>query len=202
MQNRCSTWVNPAASTSRRTCDAGFADGGRLRLQYSMCSMTDSSECRRLRAPIVVWGLASMPQRPPVPATARRTSLSLSFSMRKSARAPDLGDRNTGFTLDPRCSVARSKRSLRRRAGRGASLRGERSNRRDTDPHDPGRFVTNVSKRHPAESGRYVSGFSQTDTCWPLALVNGSLFHPSQRSRSLIPASSAISSSSAGQTYR
>ena len=35
-----------------------------------------------------------------------------------------------------------------------------------------------------------------------LSLVNGSRFHPLQRSRSLIPASCAIRSSSAGHTYR
>ena len=37
--------------------------------------------------------------------------------------------------------------------------------------------------------------FSQTDTCLSLSLVNGSRFHPPQRSRNLIPASRAIRSS-------
>ena len=42
--------------------------------------------------------------------------------------------------------------------------------------------------------------FSQTETCWVLSLVNGSRFQPLQRSRSDIPASRAIRSSSAGHT--
>ena len=45
-------------------------------------------------------------------------------------------------------------------------------------------------------------GFSQTDTCLVLSLVNGSLFHPPQRDRNLIPASCAIRSSSEGHAYR
>ena len=44
--------------------------------------------------------------------------------------------------------------------------------------------------------------FCQTDTCFRLSLLNGSRFHPAQRSRSVIPASRAIRSSSAGQTAR
>ena len=43
-------------------------------------------------------------------------------------------------------------------------------------------------------------GSSQTETCFVLSLVNGSRFQPLQRSRSVIPASCAIRSSSAGQT--
>jgi len=35
-----------------------------------------------------------------------------------------------------------------------------------------------------------------------LSLVNGSLFHPPQRDRNLIPASCAIRSSSDGHAYR
>jgi len=62
--------------------------------------------------------------------------------------------------------------------------------------------VASVKKRHPADLAAYVVGFSQTDTCWSLSLVNGSRFHPLQRSRNLIPASSAIKSSSEGHTYR
>jgi O-acetylserine/cysteine efflux transporter len=42
----------------------------------------------------------------------------------------------------------------------------------------------------------------QTDTCSVLSLVNGSRPQPPQRSRSVIPASCAIRSSSAGHTYR
>ncbi len=42
--------------------------------------------------------------------------------------------------------------------------------------------------------------FSQTETCLVLWLVNGSRFQPLQRSRSVIPASRAIRSSSDGQT--
>lgn len=42
--------------------------------------------------------------------------------------------------------------------------------------------------------------FAQTDTCLVLSFVNGSPFHPAQRSLSRIPASRAIRSSSAGQT--
>ena len=42
-------------------------------------------------------------------------------------------------------------------------------------------------------------GFSQTETCDVLSLVNGSRFQPPQRSRRLIPASSAIRSSSAAR---
>ena len=44
--------------------------------------------------------------------------------------------------------------------------------------------------------------FSHTDTCLVLSLVNGSRFQPLQRSRSDIPASRAIRSSSAGDTER
>ena len=44
------------------------------------------------------------------------------------------------------------------------------------------------------------AGFSQTETCFVLSLVNGSRFQPLQRSRSFMPASRAIRSSSAGHT--
>ena len=44
------------------------------------------------------------------------------------------------------------------------------------------------------------AGFSQTETCLVLSLVNGSPFQPPKRSRSFIPARRAIRSSSAGQT--
>lgn len=44
------------------------------------------------------------------------------------------------------------------------------------------------------------SAFSQTDMCFLLSLVKGSRFQPLQRSRSDIPASRAIRSSSAGHT--
>lgn len=47
-----------------------------------------------------------------------------------------------------------------------------------------------------------LDGFSQTETCWALSLVNGCRCQPLHRSRRLIPASSAIRSSSAGHTYR
>ena len=43
-----------------------------------------------------------------------------------------------------------------------------------------------------------ANGFSHTETCARLSLVNGSRFQPLQRSRKLIPASSAIRSSSEG----
>ena len=46
----------------------------------------------------------------------------------------------------------------------------------------------------------HQAGFSQTETCCRLSLVNGSRFQPAQRSRRRRPASSAIRSSSAGQT--
>ena len=49
--------------------------------------------------------------------------------------------------------------------------------------------------RRPAHAG-----FSQTETCLLLSLVNGSRFQPLQRSRSVIPARRAIRSSSAGHT--
>ena len=44
------------------------------------------------------------------------------------------------------------------------------------------------------------AGFSQTETCLELWLVNDSRFQPLQRSRSVIPASRAIRSSSEGHT--
>ena|SRR5258708_5759993 len=44
------------------------------------------------------------------------------------------------------------------------------------------------------------SHLCQTETCLVLSLVNGSRFQPLQRSRSVIPASRAIRSSSDGQT--
>jgi isochorismate hydrolase len=44
------------------------------------------------------------------------------------------------------------------------------------------------------------SVFVQTETCFVLSLVNGSRFQPAQRSRSVIPASRAIRSSSDGHT--
>jgi len=47
-----------------------------------------------------------------------------------------------------------------------------------------------------------TTGFCQTETCLSLSLVNGSRFHPPQRSRSSIPASRAMRSSSEGHTYR
>src|SRR5690606_34550754 len=43
---------------------------------------------------------------------------------------------------------------------------------------------------------------SQMETCWVLSPVNGSPFQSSQRSHRRRPASWAIRSSSAGQTYR
>ena len=45
-------------------------------------------------------------------------------------------------------------------------------------------------------------GFSQTETCFVLSLVNGSRVQLLQRSRSARPASRAIRSSSDGHTYR
>jgi hypothetical protein len=53
--------------------------------------------------------------------------------------------------------------------------------------------------RYPRE-GELV--FSQTETCFVLSLVNGSPFQPLQRSRSFIPASRAIRSSSDGHDRR
>jgi hypothetical protein len=50
----------------------------------------------------------------------------------------------------------------------------------------------------PRRVQRVAAGFSQIETCLRLSLVNGSRFHPLQRSRSLIPASCAIRSSSEG----
>ena len=55
------------------------------------------------------------------------------------------------------------------------------------------RNVTDGPRAQPA-------GFSQTETCLRLSLVNGSRFQPPQRSRSVIPASRAIRSSSDGHT--
>lgn len=52
----------------------------------------------------------------------------------------------------------------------------------------------------PAHRATLPAGFSHTDTCWRLSLVNGSRFHPAQRSRSVMPASCAMRSSSAGHT--
>ena len=46
----------------------------------------------------------------------------------------------------------------------------------------------------------HAGAFSQTETCFVLSLVNGSRFQPLQRSRSVIPASRAIRSSSDGHT--
>ena len=63
---------------------------------------------------------------------------------------------------------------------------------------------TITSKPARAHAGRATAsfplcaGFSQTETCWRLSLVNGSRSHPLQRSRKRSPASSAIRSSSAG----
>jgi hypothetical protein len=48
--------------------------------------------------------------------------------------------------------------------------------------------------------GAVDHGFLQTETCLVLSLVNGSRFQPLQRSRSVIPASRAIRSSSDGHT--
>jgi hypothetical protein len=48
----------------------------------------------------------------------------------------------------------------------------------------------------------YALGFSQTEMCLRLSLVNGSRRQPLQRSRSPSPARRAIRSSSDGQTYR
>jgi hypothetical protein len=65
----------------------------------------------------------------------------------------------------------------------------------------PGFDVGSVTTRHPAGLA-YAPGFSQTDTCQSLSLVNASLSQLLHRSRSLMPASFAIRSSSDGQTYR
>ena len=50
------------------------------------------------------------------------------------------------------------------------------------------------------ERAHAEAGFSQTEMCFVLSLVNGSRFQPLQRSRSVIPARRAIRSSSAGHT--
>jgi len=67
--------------------------------------------------------------------------------------------------------------------------------RRECSPSPDGQ---SGRRRDAASSGQGV--FFQTETCRRLSLVNGSCFHPLQRSRSSIPASCAIRSSSAGQT--
>jgi hypothetical protein len=51
-----------------------------------------------------------------------------------------------------------------------------------------------------SDAADYVAGFSHTETCLRLSLVNGSRVQSLQRSRRLMPASWAIRSSSDGQT--
>ena len=69
----------------------------------------------------------------------------------------------------------------------------------------PGRLQSEASQDPQpfpgqVENGDSLAGFSQTETCWVLSLVNGSRVQPSQRSRSVMPASRAIRSSSDGHT--
>ena len=51
-------------------------------------------------------------------------------------------------------------------------------------------------------SARLRYGRSQTDMCFGLSLVNGERFQSAQRSQNLMPAISAMRSSSAGHAYR
>jgi hypothetical protein len=69
----------------------------------------------------------------------------------------------------------------------------------EPEPADPG-HGQRVRAERPRAEGQ-SAGFSQTDTWARLSLVKGSFVHPAQRSRSVIPASWAIRSSSEGQTY-
>ena len=68
--------------------------------------------------------------------------------------------------------------------------------------HRPGRGLLRLAGGVPRPAAGQLTGFSQTETCCPLALVNGCCVQPSQRSRSRSPAIRAIRSSSAGHTYR
>jgi hypothetical protein len=71
-------------------------------------------------------------------------------------------------------------------------------------PDPEAESVTRRAERAEPEPSPYpregVAVFSQTETCLVLSLVNGSRFQPLQRSRSVIPASRAIRSSSDGHT--
>jgi hypothetical protein len=64
------------------------------------------------------------------------------------------------------------------------------------------RIIEGSPPRHPRAAWPSARGFAQTETCCPLSLLKGSRAHPAHRSRSRIPASWAIRSSSAGHTYR
>ena len=68
----------------------------------------------------------------------------------------------------------------------------------------PKHIATSVSRLRRASgsttAARYRRLVSQTETCPVLSLVKGVRFQSAQRSRSVIPASRAIRSSSAGHT--
>ena len=78
-----------------------------------------------------------------------------------------------------------------RPAGQRTVQGGTQAKRTGPDDHDIGVHLAIVPQ-----------GFSQTETCWLLSPVKGRRFQSSHRSRSRIPASCAIRSSSAGHTYR
>src|ERR671910_175206 len=126
-----------------------------------------------------------------------------------TSREPALGGHERGRRREPQ--VQQDPLQLARAAG-GAED--------DADPaglgglhRGPGRLAdlvvavqqgpVHVDRHHPhpwaAHGG---AGFSQTETWLSLSLVNGSRVQPLQRSRSCIPASRAIRSSSAGHTER
>jgi hypothetical protein len=82
--------------------------------------------------------------------------------------------------------------------------------RRSTTATAPGSPSTRAGSSATSSTGRrrrrgvdpvaQSPGFSQTETCLVLSLVNGSRRQPAQRSRRVIPARRAIRSSSAGHT--
>jgi hypothetical protein len=60
--------------------------------------------------------------------------------------------------------------------------------------------LAGISVRERHAPAAPTGQFSQTETCFGLSPVNGSLFQPPQRSRNVIPASRAMRSSSDGHT--
>jgi hypothetical protein len=103
---------------------------------------------------------------------------------------------------------AAARRGPSRPPGRGSGRHAVHDRRRPHRgrgrPGRPGRAAGHDPAARPGRRppGPQLAGFSQTETCWLLSLVNGSRAQPLHRSRSRSPASRAIRSSSAGHAYR
>jgi hypothetical protein len=123
---------------------------------------------------------------------------------RGGVRAAIRVDRGQDRVVPP---VEQPERRIAERERHGGTVPTARS-RPPVGTSQPGQSASGRARPRPwaarprtADPGQ-PAGFSHTDTCFSLSLVNGARVQPAHRSRSRIPASWAIRSSSAGHTYR